>query len=124
MRALYRALLLCAALTTFTAVPALAQQGPAGVPGAPGLAPPPPPPVVLATPEAPSKVVEASPPVCGKAKNGKSDKSCRSKKKAKAAGACSAASEPARCEQYRKTRELCKSVADYRQCLRDNLSTP
>lgn len=121
MRALYRAMTLCAALIAY---PAIAQQGPAGVPGAPGLAPPPPPPVVVAAPEVPSKVIEPSSPVCGKNKSGKPDKSCRPKKKTKAANSCNAASDPGRCEQYRKTRELCKNVADYRQCLRDNLTTP
>lgn len=123
-----RALLLAVSFSaTLIALPATAQQGPAGVPGAPGLAPPPPTPqVVVALPEAPSQPPPSVKPSCGKSKAGKPEAACRPKKKAKAPAACSNSSDPARCEQYRKTRELCKSLADpaYRQCLRDNLSPP
>lgn len=122
-----KALLFAVSLTaTLLALPALAQQGPAGVPGAPGLAPPPPPPaVVVSTPApAPAKPT-AAPPKCGKSKSGKASQACPPKKKP-AASNCSSSADPARCEQYRKTRELCRNLAqnEYRQCLRDNLGTP
>ena len=103
------------------AIPATAQQGPAGVPGAPGLAPPP---VVVAAPPEPVKAAPvAAPEKCAKTKSGKMAKSCKPKKAA--AQSCSATADPARCEQYRKTREACKNLPerDYRQCLRDNLTT-
>ena len=104
------------------AIPATAQQGPAGVPGAPGLAPPP---AVVAAPQPePVKATPvAAPEKCGKTKSGKPAKSCKPKKAS--ASTCSAAADPARCEQYRKTREACKNLPerDYRQCLRDNLTT-
>lgn len=110
---------LAAALIT---IPATAQQGPAGVPGAPGLAPPPP---VVAAPQ-PDQVKAspvATPEKCAKTKSGKTAKSCKPKKAS--AASCSAAADPARCEQYRKTRETCKNLPerDHRQCLRDNLTT-
>ena len=103
------------------AIPATAQQGPAGVPGAPGLAPPP---VVVAAPPEPVKAAPvAAPEKCAKTKSGKPAKSCKPKKTS--ASTCSATADPARCEQYRKTREACKNLPerDYRQCLRDNLTT-
>ena len=103
------------------AIPATAQQGPAGVPGAPGLAPPP---VVVAAPPEPVKAAPvAAPEKCAKTKSGKPAKSCKPKKAS--APSCSAAADPARCEQYRKTRETCKNLPerDHRQCLRDNLTT-
>ena len=103
------------------AIPATAQQGPAGVPGAPGLAPPP---VVVAAPPEPVKAAPvAAPEKCAKTKSGKMAKSCKPKKAS--AQSCSTAADPARCEQYRKTREACKNLPerDYRQCLRDNLTT-
>ena len=102
------------------AIPATAQQGPAGVPGAPGLAPPP---VVAAPPEPVKATPVAAPEKCAKTKSGKMAKSCKPKKAS--APSCSAAADPARCEQYRKTREACKNLPerDYRQCLRDNLTT-
>ena len=103
------------------AIPATAQQGPAGVPGAPGLAPPPP--VVAAPPEPVKATPVAAPEKCAKTKSGKMAKSCKPKKAT--VSTCSAAADPARCEQYRKTRETCKNLPerDYRQCLRDNLTT-
>ena len=103
------------------AIPATAQQGPAGVPGAPGLAPPPA--VVAAPPEQVKAAPVAAPGKCAKTKSGKMAKSCKPKKAA--AQSCSATADPARCEQYRKTREACKNLPerDYRQCLRDNLTT-
>jgi len=104
------------------ASPVIAQQGPAGVPGAPGLAPPPA--VVAAPPPEPVKVSPSTPPAkCGKTPSGKPTKSCKPKKTA--APTCSSSADPVRCEQHRKTHELCKSLPepDYRQCLRDNLTT-
>lgn len=119
MKALFFVVTLTA---TLIALPAIAQQGPAGVPGAPGLAPPPPAPVVSAPPAPPATPSESSPPKCSKAKGGKPGKSCKPVKKPPAS--CSAAADPARCEQHRRTHELCKNLPDrdYRQCLRDNLT--
>ena len=121
-----KALLTVAVLTaTLLALPAGAQQGPAGVPGAPGLAPPPPAPpapVVVAPEPAPGKTAAAKSATCRK---GKPDQACPPIKK-KSPATCSTTADPARCEQYRRTRELCRKVpeSDYRQCLRDNLSPP
>lgn len=116
-----KALFFVVALTaTLIALPAIAQQGPAGVPGAPGLAPPPPPaPVVVAPPPEPVVASPKAPPAkCGKS----GTKSCKPKKAA--APSCSSSSDPARCEQHRKAKEQCKNLPDrdYRQCLRDNLT--
>lgn len=117
MKTLFFAVSLVAALI---AMPVVAQQGPAGVPGAPGLAPAPA--VVAAPPPEPVKASPA-PAKCGKTKSGQPSKSCKPKKAA--APTCGSSADPARCEQYRKTRELCKNLPerDYRQCLRDNLTT-
>lgn len=123
-----KALLTVAALTAMLlALPVGAQQGPAGVPGAPGLAPPPPAPPApaVAAPEPPP--VKAVPPkvtACRKTQ-GKTGQTCAPTKK-KSPAACSTTADPARCEQYRRTREACRKVpeSDYRQCLRDNLSPP
>ena len=103
------------------AMPVIAQQGPAGVPGAPGLAPPPPP-VVAVQPTEQAKASPA-PAKCGKAKSGQPRKSCKPKKAA--VPTCSSSADPVRCEQHRRTHELCKNLPerDYRQCLRDNLTT-
>lgn len=105
------------------ALPVIAQQGPAGVPGAPGLAPPPPPVVATPAPEPVKAAPVAAPEKCAKTKSGKPAKSCKPKKAS--AQSCSASADPARCEQYRKTRETCKNLPerDYRQCLRDNLTS-
>jgi hypothetical protein len=105
------------------AIPAFAQQGPAGVPGAPGLAPPPPAAVAAPQPEPVKAAPVAAPEKCAKTKSGKTAKSCKPKKTS--AQSCGAAADPARCEQYRKTREACKNLPerDYRQCLRDNLTS-
>lgn len=108
-------------IAALIATPVIAQQGPAGVPGAPGLAPPP---VVVAAPPAEPAKASPAPAKCGKTKSGQPTKACKPKKAA--APTCSSSTDPARCEQHRKTRELCKSQPerDYRQCLRDNLSPP
>lgn len=105
------------------ALPVIAQQGPAGVPGAPGLAPPPPAVVAAPSPEPVKAAPAAAPEKCAKTKSGKPAKSCKPKKAS--APSCSTAADPARCEQYRKTRDACKNLPerDYRQCLRDNLTT-
>lgn len=122
-----KALLLVATLTAMLlAVPAGAQQGPAGVPGAPGLAPPPPPPPPAVVAADPTPATATAPPsACRQTKAGKPGASCKPAKK-KAPAACSTAADPARCEQHRKTRELCRKVpeSEYRQCLRDNLGAP
>ena len=107
--------------TALIATPVIAQQGPAGVPGAPGLAPPP---AVVAAPPEPVKATPSTAPAkCGKTKSGKPTKSCKPKKAP--APTCSNSADPLRCEQHRKTHELCKNLPenDYRQCLRDNLTT-
>jgi hypothetical protein len=105
--------------TALIAMPTVAQQGPAGVPGAPGLAPPPvvtPPPVVAPPAVMPPAPVSAA--KCGKA----GGKGC-APRKAKPAS-CSAAADPARCETHRKARQVCAKLPDdaHRQCLRDNLA--
>ena len=118
MKTLFLAVSLAAALI---AIPAIAQQGPAGVPGAPGLAPAPV--VVAAQPTEPVKAPpSAAPAKCGKTKSGQPRKSCKPKKAA--APTCSSSADPARCEQHRKAKEQCKNLPDrdYRQCLRDNLT--
>lgn len=121
MKSLLFAVSLAAALI---ALPAVAQQGPAGVPGAPGLAPPPPPPVAAAPlpPAAPTKLVQRSPQDCRKGKVGSAGKSCG--RKTLRAANCSGSADPGRCERYQKTRELCKELLgrEHRQCLRDNLT--
>lgn len=121
MKTLFFVVSLAAALI---ATPVIAQQGPAGVPGAPGLAPPPPPAVVAVSPPEQAKASPSTPPAkCGKTASGQPKKSCKPKKTA--APSCSSSADPTRCEQHRKTHELCKNLPepDYRQCLRDNLTT-
>ena len=122
-----KAPLIVAALTAaLLALPAGAQQGPAGVPGAPGLAPPPPPPAptVVAPEPVPGKADAPQRAACRPTK-GKTGQACPPTKK-KSPATCSTTADPARCEQHRRTRELCRKVpeSDYRQCLRDNLSPP
>ena len=127
--------------TAYVALPALAQQGPAGVPGATWLfsptPPPPSPPQIepstqkptacmkarnvercMAREEAKRKVSEAC-----KGKRGAQYQQCVKQKKAQIE--CSKGSDPARCEQYRKTRDICQSKLgqEYMQCLHDNLLT-
>ena len=111
----------------FLAAPAVAQLGPAGVPGAPGLAEtdpsvkqkaPPPPPAVQVQPQ---KAVSTD---CGKAKNVAQCKKRQETRRKALESECSKSGDPARCEQYQKTRALCrdKPSPEYRQCLRDNLA--
>lgn len=137
-----KCLLLVATLTAvLSATPSIAQQGPAGVPGAFGFAesivpPPPPAPALVA---AKNKVDK-----CAGAKDVKQCKA-RLEARAKALEACKGksgtlrsqclaqqaridecrkASEPARCLQYEKTREVChnKLGGEHQQCLRDMLT--
>jgi len=133
------------------ALPANAQLGPAGVPGAPGLAetdpsvkPVPvnqPTPTFLEEPQ-PASQTKA----CGKGNNAEPCKTLKAKAtgkktldtcKSKTGAArkqcltskikntdCSKSREPERCELFKKTREQCKDQFGraHRQCLRDNLS--
>ncbi len=131
---------------SFLAMPAIAQQGPAGVPGAPALvreitSPTPPPPA--AKPQ--SQKAKLGTDDCSKAKDVKQCKAHQeARKKAQEACKgktgtehkqclndqaqklkCSTSGYPALCEQHQKTRELCKNKLgnEHRQCLRDNLTT-
>jgi len=147
-----RSLFVVASLAVMlVALPASAQLGPAGVPGAPGLAETDPsvkpvPPVQPAPPflEEPPRTTQAT--GCSKAKNveqcktrqsarkkagevckgktGKARRQCLNDRKVKNID-CGKSREPLRCEQFKKTRNLCKdkpNSAEYRQCLRDNLA--
>jgi hypothetical protein len=143
MKTLLFAISLAAALI---AMPVVAQQGPAGVPGAPGLAPPPPPPPPAATaPAAQAKPAQRRPADCRKSADveqckarqeerrkrieacqgtvGAQRKQCLQNKTAPAN--CSSSSDPLRCERHRKAQELCKNLlgSEHQQCLRDNLTT-
>lgn len=107
-----RTMLFLASLAVFTALPAFAQLGPAGVPGAPGLAPEPAPEPAPAPakPAAPQKQEKKTgtpakvPAACAKAKN---VKQC-----------------VARQELRRKARAACKGKASeaYKQCVSDYLN--
>ena len=123
--------------------PAIAQQGPAGVPGAFGLAESVTVPLVSPPPQA--KQPGPAPRDCAKAKNvqrckerqetqAKASEACKGKAGAerkqcldeqKQAIDCKKSSEPLRCEQHKKAHALCKDKLDreHRQCLRDNLTT-
>lgn len=132
------------------AIPASAQLGPAGVPGAPGLAEtdpsvkqqadparPNPPPLAQETPR------KATASVCSRAKDvvqcktrvenrRKALVACKGKRGAErkqclkeqtAPVDCSKSRDPAQCELHQKVRELCKDTLgrEHQQCLRDNL---
>ena len=133
------------------ALPANAQLGPAGVPGAPGLAETDPSvkPIPVDQPappflEEPQRTSPTS--ACSK---GNTAEQCKTRKattsrrktldscKSKAGAArkqcltskikntdCSKSREPERCELFKNTREQCKDRVgrEHRQCLRDNLS--
>ena len=145
-----RSLLLAATLAfALSAWPAYAQLGPAGVPGAPGLAETDP--SVKATPPVqPATVVveetpRASATSCAKSKNsgkcktrksakkkvqptckgktGQAYRQCVAERKAKTTD-CAKSRDPARCEQFKKTRTQCENKLgdEHRQCLRDNLT--
>ncbi len=93
---------------TFLAAPALAQLGPAGVPGAPGLAPEPvssPAPAMPAPPPPPAKAPEAAPKIhaaCVKAKN---TEQCMKRQ-----------------EAQRKAKAACKGKTgdNYKQCVKNH----
>jgi len=96
------------ALMTAVTLPAFAQLGPAGVPGAPGLAPTTPAPTEPAAPP-PKENTKAEPPTkvpaaCAKSKN---VKQCTT-----------------RLETRRKAKAACKQKADaeYKQCVSDYLN--
>jgi len=135
--------LLVAALSAWlVALPALAQLGPAGVPGAPGLAetdpsvkaakPEPVPPTAapgpaVAEPKSPppKRAKTAKKPkiqASCQAQTGKNAQRCAPKPSPKTQ--CSAAPDPARCELHAKARETCKGKQGdaHRQCLRDTLA--
>jgi hypothetical protein len=135
-------LLAALAAATLSATPAIAQLGPAGVPGIFGLAE-----SVTAPPPAPPRDDQAPRPAsqndCGTSKQ---PEQCQANKEArKIARAacpgkdsaqrkqclsehaqsldCKKTSDPARCLQFQKTRKLCSAKVgpEHRQCLRDNL---
>lgn len=122
-----KTLLFIASLTAaFLAPSAVAQLGPAGVPGAPGLAETDPsvkprapvtPPVAQVQPQ---KTVATD---CSKAKNVAQCKKRQETRRKALESECKKSADPARCEQHQKTRALCKDKPsqEYRQCLRDNL---
>ena len=144
MRLLLFVLSLAVALV---ALPANAQLGPAGVPGAPGLAetdpsvkPAPtnqPAPPFLEEPQQTSGTSACAAEQCKtrkakttrkkslatcKGKVGEARKQCLTSKIKNTD--CSKSREPERCELFKKTREQCKNQIgrEHRQCLRDNLS--
>ena len=134
-------LLAALAAAILGATPAIAQQGPAGVPGVFGLAE-----SVTAPPPAPQPPRVAPQPTGGiDCATSKQPEQCQARqearKKAQAAcqgsaqrkqclneqaqsADCTKASDPARCLRHQKTRKLCaqKLGPEYRQCLRDNLA--
>ena len=134
---------------TLIALPVAAQQGPAGVPGAPGLAPPPPPhpapaPIAVAPP-APVAQVKPRPRRPADCRKADDVEHCQARQEARRkaretcpgkagsqrqhcletrAADCRSESDPARCERFRKARELCTPLLgrEHQQCLRDNLT--
>ena len=133
-----------AALTvTLCSGPAIAQQGPAGVPGAFGLAESVTVPLISPPPQARQPVPAAK--ECAKAQDvqrckerqearAKALEACKGKTGAnrkqcldeqKQVIDCTKSSEPARCEQHKKAHALCKDKLgrEHRQCLRDNLTS-
>ncbi len=135
--------LLAAALSAvFFSFPAFAQLGPAGVPGAPGLAETDPsvkadkPAAVQPAATPSSKVVEQKrtppkkarvakkprPQAACQAQTGMADQRCAPKASLK--DQCSSTADPARCELHAKARATCreKQGEAHRQCLRDTLA--
>jgi hypothetical protein len=97
-----KTLIIVASLTAaLIAMPAIAQQGPAGVPGAPGLAPASP---LVSPPAVKTHQPKRIPVDCSKAKN---KKQCRANQAAR-----------------KKAIEACRDKVgqDHRQCLRDWLA--
>jgi len=144
-------LLAALAATVLGAPPAIAQLGPAGVPGIFGLAE-----SVTAPPPAPSAASAAQrPPSQGECSTSKQPEQCRARQEArkKALAACQGktgatrnqclidqvqsasdhqqsleckkVSDPARCLQFQKAHKLCsaKIGPEHRQCLRDILAS-
>jgi len=135
-------LLVAALSAAFFSLTALAQLGPAGVPGAPGLAETDPsvtavkpvPAQPSATPAQSVSEKESSQPkrtkgarksepgtVCP-SQAGKRDRRCAPKASTK--NQCNASADPVRCELYAKARAICKDKRSndaYRQCLRETL---
>ena len=108
------------------APPAVAQLGPAGVPGAPGLAETDPSVKPRAPTNPPAAQVQPQKTVstdCSKAKNVAQCKKRQETRRKALETECSKSADSVRCEQYQKTRVLCKDKPsqEYRQCLRDNL---
>lgn len=145
-----RSLLLAASLAfALSAGPAYAQLGPAGVPGAPGLAEtdpsvkvtPPVQPATVVVDETPRtsatscvkskdsgncktrKSAKKKVQTTCKGKTGKAYRQCVAERKAKGTD-CAKSGDPARCEQFQKARAQCESKLgnEHRQCLRDNLT--
>ncbi len=135
MRALLFVVSLAAVLT---ALPASAQLGPAGVPGAPGLAETDPStkpgasasqnvaqpwqaqPADQKKPVKARKAKQKANDAC-KGKTGEERQQCRQEQKRRKD--CSQSADPARCEQHKKAADLCKDKlgAEHRQCLHENL---
>lgn len=132
--------ILAALAATLGVTPSIAQQGPAGVPGAFGLA------ESVTSAQSPPPAQKSAPAAadCSKAKNVEQCKA-RQEARKKALEACRGktgtqrkqclneqaqnvdckkSSDPARCAQFERTRKLCatKTGEEYRQCLRDNLA--
>jgi len=101
-----KTLLFVFSLAACTAFPAFAQLGPAGVPGAPGLAPEPAAPAVANQPANKAKAPPKVPAACAKSKN---VEQC-----------------VARQEARRKARIACKGKAndEYKQCVSDYMKRP
>ncbi|WP_153108971.1 hypothetical protein [Propionivibrio limicola] len=109
-------LIVAAFATVLASLPAQAQLGPAGVPGAPGLVPP----------SATKPAAKTEP----KAKVATPSRSTKAAAKQKASVEkksplpdCSKTAEPERCERHQKARQLCsdKEGDAHLQCLRDTL---
>lgn len=101
-----RTWLFLVSLAAVTSLPAFAQLGPAGVPGAPGLAPEPSKPAPQQQQEPKADAPAKVPAACAKAKN---VKQC-----------------VARLELRHKARAACKgkATAEYKQCVSDYMKPP
>lgn len=132
---------LCLAATLIVALiapPVLAQLGPAGVPGAPGLAETDPSvkvakplpqerPAVDSAARGEKKTAQPKLAKAGKVcrPGGKAGvASCKPRPAAKATPDCRQSSDPARCERYQRAREVCRNKlgSEHRQCLRNILA--
>jgi len=140
-------LFLAALSAALTAMPSIAQQGPAGVPGVFALVET----VTATAPHEPASSRSSAPAKrsavadCSRLQNAAQCQAAQETRK-KAREACSGrsgsqhksclsqqmqttnckkTSDPARCLQHQKTRQLCsaKTGDAHRQCLRDNLTT-